>query len=174
MSLPEPFGRVWRVIDHAAKLSFIRDLDDAMRKGPDGKSARSGVAGGVSVSGSGTGPAVSADFNFDQIERHFRKSQEAVCRNYIVITYGGGRAAHNRSLFAALAVDPDRDLPDHEPLARHAKKESKDFLGAVDAMQATHGLSFEDVLLLYASVAVVGVSQWRTAAREAVETLLRT
>lgn len=174
MSLPEPFGRVWRVIDDETRLNFVRDLDAAMRRNPDEELSESALIEGCSVAGADTRPGSLVHSDLDRVERHFRKSPEATAKNYILMTYSTVREAHNRALFTAFSVDIDRDVPDQASVALQAKRESKDFISAVDVLRLNRRLSMEDVLLLYAAVAAVGIPQWRSAARDAVETLLRT
>jgi hypothetical protein len=173
MSLPEPFGRVWRVIDVDAKMCFVRDMDVAMRMDlnallDDSESA--GVQPALVASG-GSGPL--SEGEYERIEKHFRKSQEAVAKNYLAKTYVAGRPSHNEALFKAFGVDRQRDLHKNGSTAPHVQKEAKDFLGIVEVLRSVHSLSLEEILLLYAAVAVVGIPPWRRSAREAVESLLR-
>jgi len=174
MSLPEPFGRVWRVIDFDAKMSFIQDLDVAMRVGLTASADESAAAGIPSVSVANSGRGALSEGEFERIEKHFRKSGESVAKDYLATTYMAGRPGHNEALFKALGVDRQVDLHEDGSAAPHVQKGAKDFIGIVDSLRSTHGLNVEDVLLLYAAVAAVGIHQWRRPAREAVESLLRT
>jgi hypothetical protein len=174
MSLPEPFGRVWRVIDVEAKMCFVRDMDVAMSTGRNASADESAAAGIPTVSVANDGRGALSEGEFERIEKHFRKSVESVAKGYLVTTYAAGRASHNEALFKALCVDPQRDVSKDGSAAPHVQKDAKAFLGIVDSLRSTHGLTVEDVLLLFAAVASVGIPQWRRPAREAVESLLRT